>query len=150
MYQFNKNLALGHQYEDIWIKNYLQAKPEDVERCNNGAYDIVHSGIAYEVKCDRTSFQWDSFLIQFSWYGRPAGIVTTMADFYVIFVIYPKKPYRLYKIPVCVIKEAVRDKSWTHTICPRNDGGSKCYIFPHHLFSDYEIDVIGSSATMEC
>ena len=104
MYQFNKNLALCHQYEDIWIKNYLQAKPEDVERCNNGAYDIVHSGIAYEVKCDRTSFQWDSFLIQFAWYGRPAGIATTMADFYVIFVIYPKKPYRLYKIPVCVIK----------------------------------------------
>ena len=151
MYQFNKNLALGHKYEDIAITK-LFGNPDDLYRPKGQfrPYDFTTGQIAYEVKSDMGSYRTGNFCIEFSFHGLPSGITTTMADIYIFFVVYPNESYKVYIIPVCVIKKVIHEKSWTHILAQRPGHPSSCYIIPISLFSDYEIDVIGSSATMEC
>ena len=53
--------------------------------CNNYKYDFETSdGIKYEVKADEMSLRTNNFFIEFIGYGKPSGITTTEAKFYIL------------------------------------------------------------------
>ena len=53
--------------------------------CNTYKYDFETSdGIKYEVKADEMSLRTNNFFIEFIGYGKPSGITTTEAKFYIL------------------------------------------------------------------
>ena len=150
MYDFKRNLAVGHKYEDIAIDRIFN-NPIDLYRPEGQfrPYDFTTGQIAYEVKSDRSTYRTGNFCVEFSFHGLPSGITTTMADIYIFFVVYPNESYKVYTIPVCVLKKAIREKFWTHIVAQRPGRPSSCYIIPTSLFSEYMVDALSSLATVE-
>lgn len=53
--------------------------------CDNNKYDfITDDNIKYEVKTEPASLKTNNFFIEFKGYGKPSGISTTEADYYII------------------------------------------------------------------
>jgi hypothetical protein len=53
--------------------------------CNNNKYDFqTDDNLKYEVKTDEMSIKTNNFFIEFLGYGKPSGIATTEAEFYII------------------------------------------------------------------
>ena len=152
MYDFESNLKTGNKYEDIFVDKFL-GNPPDLYRPPGRfrPYDFTTGQIAYEVKSDSIAYKYESFCIQFLHDDKPSGISTTMADLYIIFITHPTKPYRVFAIPVCVMKQAIRDRLWTGILEPRYNQGqnSHCYFMPFSLFSEYEVDAVSCSAPLE-
>lgn len=53
--------------------------------CNNNKFDFeTDDNIKYEVKADHLATKTNNFFIEFSGYGKPSGIETTEAQFYIL------------------------------------------------------------------
>jgi hypothetical protein len=74
--------------------------------CNNYRYDFETSdNIKYEVKTDEMSLRTNNFFIEVVGYGKPSGIATTEAKFY---ILSDTKIY--YLIDVEALKKIIIDK----------------------------------------
>ena len=52
---------------------------------NNNKYDFkTFDGLTYEVKADHRAIQTGNFFIEYLGYGKPSGISTTKANFYIL------------------------------------------------------------------
>ena len=52
---------------------------------NNNKYDfITFDGLTYEVKADHRAIQTGNFFIEYLGYGKPSGIATSEATFYIL------------------------------------------------------------------
>ena len=73
-------------YEEIASKKICVLNGVSVlNTCNNYRYDFQTSdNIKYEVKCDEASLKTGNFFIEFIGYGKPSGITTKEAKFYIL------------------------------------------------------------------
>ena len=73
--------------------------------CKNYKYDFMTSdNIKYEVKTDVMSLKTSNIFIEFMGYGKPSGIATTEANFYII-----NDTINYYLISVIKLKQLVKN-----------------------------------------
>jgi hypothetical protein len=130
------DLRLGQSYESIARTLIGGSNVEIAPNKRFSDWDFKSDGVAYEVKSDRRAYQTGNLCIEYEHTQVPSGISITKADYWIYFVICPEAVgYKVYKIPVSVIKEAVEMapvRTWY------TDGGnSKFYLVPSFIFKDY-------------
>ena len=86
---YEKNLTKLKKYQPFEViaseKICLLNGVTVLNTCNNYCYDFQTSdGIKYEVKTDEASLRTNNFFIEFLGYGKPSGITTTKANFYIL------------------------------------------------------------------
>ena len=106
MGNFASDLEFGKKYEKEAIR--LIAKPEDtIELAPKGCfkpYDFKVNGIAYEVKSDRYAHRTNHIFVEYECNGKPSGLTSTTAEFWVYFVVKPSGNYDAHLIDVAVLK----------------------------------------------
>ena len=84
---FNDDLAKFAPYEDILAQkliNHFDLKPPTYSKSNDNKFDIILSNNAtYELKCDTIANQSKNVFVEHYSRGKPSGISTSKADFYV-------------------------------------------------------------------
>jgi len=133
--KFLYNLEKYKKYEVI--SSDLIKERDNVEiirRCDNYKYDFKTSkGIKYEVKCDEASLKYGNYFIEFMGYGKPTGITTTKAHYYILcdtinyYEIHVDKLKELVKIYGHVKKTTADGSTYGHLIkcCIINDNSIK-------------------------
>jgi len=108
MSNFKKDLFMGSSFEKECQKyfNNIEFSPF-TKFCK---YDFISEDVKYEVKADRMSFKSGNLCIEIECNNKPSGLSTTEADFYIYFVIKPNDDYNIYKIPVNILKESIKNK----------------------------------------
>ena len=85
MDKFYENLKRFQPYEVLaseLIKKYKNV--EIVKFCDNNKYDFKDStGVKYEVKTEPSSLKTCNYFVEFFAYGKPSGISTTKAHYYI-------------------------------------------------------------------
>lgn len=86
MNSFYKNLKKFQPYEEEAAKRIEKINNVKVlNYCNDNKYDFLTSdNIKYEVKTEPASLKTNNFFIEFEGYGKPSGINTTEANYYII------------------------------------------------------------------
>ena len=86
MNNFYKNLKKFQPYEEEAAKRIEKINNVKVlNYCNDNKYDFLTSdNIKYEVKTEPASLKTNNFFIEFEGYGKPSGINTTEANYYII------------------------------------------------------------------
>ena len=142
------DLKLGEEYQQKYLDLIEYDTAEMAQGCFK-PYDIkvTHEGcdLFFEVKCDRISHRTGNMVIEHKCSGKPSGISTTTADYWVYFPI--GLPYCLL-IPVKVIREKIEQKKY---LCNRRGGDgfrSEMYLFSMEVFSDYKFDIPYTSSTV--
>ena len=85
MDNFYENLKRFQPYEVIASELIKKYKNVGITKfCDNNKYDFKTSdGIKYEVKCEPSSIKTGNYFVEFFAYGKPSGISTTKAHFYI-------------------------------------------------------------------
>lgn len=95
--------------------------------CSNNSYDFkTDDNIKYEVKAEPKSIYTKNYFIEFSGYGKPSGISTTKADYYII--TDTKDHY--YLIGVDILKDVIINGKYK--IRTTADGSTFGHIVPCH------------------
>lgn len=88
--QFIPKLILGKFWEDQAqerIIKYLNNKFKIKNICDTNEYDFeLTNNSKYEIKCDLKANETNNIFIEYLQFGKPSGIQTTKADFYIIIV----------------------------------------------------------------
>ena len=80
------------------------------------AYDFRTSdGLTYEVKADKASQKYPNFFIEFLQNGKPSGIRTTEANYYII-----TDTEKHYLISVDAIKQIIQDQRAKNKLSIKN------------------------------
>ena len=84
--QFIKNLKKFQPYEVEAAQRIEKLNKVKVINFNDdNKYDFLTSdNLKYEVKTEPASIKTNNFFIEFLGYGKPSGITTTEADYYII------------------------------------------------------------------
>ena len=133
---FKSDLELGELYQQKFLDLIEYDTAEMAQGCFK-PYDIklVYQGqeMFFEVKCDRISHRTGNMVIEHTCNGKPSGITTTTADYWVYFPI--GLPYCLV-IPVKRIRKYIEMGKY---LCDRRGGDgwrSQMYLMSMELFSD--------------
>jgi hypothetical protein len=96
----------------------------------------------YEVKSETTSFKTKNMCIEYSYKNMPSGINATKADYFAHFCIENKEKniYTLYIIPVCDLKELIKNRNYFRNMRGGDGGYSEFYLFKLEKMSKYKID----------
>ena len=134
MGNFQQDLQFGQRWEDIFIQqfakhNSILYRPKGYFR----EFDVEIDGIRYEVKADKRTHSTNNVCIEYEHTGKPSGISTTTADFYIYFVISPDNSYVVYKIPTHYIRELIDAKKYHRVI--HNYDDAVFYLFDICLFA---------------
>jgi hypothetical protein len=83
---FKKRLQEGAIYEKKASELICELNGVSLIKFNNDyRYDFKTSdGLKYEVKADKVALKTKNFFIEFEGYGKPSGIQTTKANFYIL------------------------------------------------------------------
>ena len=85
---FLKLLEVGQQYEKVAVSKIKELYDgiTSIETCNDNRYDFIiqPQNISFEVKYDKLSIKTGHFFIEYAGYGKPSGITTTKAIFYIL------------------------------------------------------------------
>ena len=86
MNNFYNNLKKFHPYErEAAARIERLNKVKVINYCNDNKYDfLTNDNIKYEVKTEPASLKTNNFFIEFKGYGKPSGISTTEANYYII------------------------------------------------------------------
>jgi hypothetical protein len=128
--QFKIKLKQYEPYEDVVALKLIEKhnlKPS-YEKCITNSFDIkLSNNLTYELKCDVMASKTKNFFIEHFGYGKPSGISTTQANFYVL--SFDVMNY--YQISVIVLKQLLsknnykiictKDKSTYGQLVPIND-----------------------------
>ena len=138
---FIKDLKFGRVYEDTFLQVFL-GNPEDVQRPTGlfKAYDFIVKGVAYEVKSDRKTSTSGNLCIEAGCNGKPSGIMSTQADYYVYFVVHENKDYDCYVIPTEYIRDSITLKRYKRSTKGGDGWRSFMYLFDIGLFSQFKQD----------
>lgn len=131
---FEKQFAKGKPYEEIFI-SYLNTKDIILPPKNHKEYDVMSNGVKYEIKADYVCHRTGNIAIEYEQFGKPSGILTTTADYWVIYTIAPNTSYDFYVIPIDIIREIIKDKTMRR---PNGINGlSWCHCIPKTKFAKH-------------
>ena len=132
-------LATEHEVADLLVRFY---GAEILAFEDTNLYDISaiikEKKYSFEVKTDFISEKTGNIAIEYFSRGKPSGISTTQADFYVYVINTIKKQDYCYIIKVSKVKELIENKLFFRSV----DGGDKdshtlCYLFKEDIFSKH-------------
>jgi hypothetical protein len=138
---FKTDLKLGVQYEKLYASmiEYDTCemaegvfKPWDLKIIRNG------ETTTYEVKADRMAKATGNLVIEYECSGKPSGITSSLADYWVYFIVGTTQYYR---IPRTVIMEAIQAKKYKRTVRGGDSYKSNMYLFRIEDFNEWRNDV---------
>ena len=136
---FASDLKMGNEYE----QKYLTMIDYDSYEISKGCfkpYDIkVMNGditTTYEIKADRMTARTGNVVIEYKCNGKPSGITSSEADYWVYFIVGTEE---YIKIPTNVVRQFILDKKYTKKIKGGDGYRSHMYLFPKNVFEDYLI-----------
>ena len=91
----------------------------------------------FEVKADRRTFATGNICIEFAYKGEDSGIMTTKADYWVLYVVNEGKVERIYLVPTEDLRKMITDEKYHKTINCGDGWKSKCHLFQEALFTEY-------------
>jgi len=85
---YNKYVKPYEKYEIIAADKIKKIYNKDIENLlnpdNGNKYDFTCNNLSFEVKYDKASTVYSNFFIEYMGYGKPSGIATTQANYYII------------------------------------------------------------------
>jgi hypothetical protein len=130
---FNKDLKFGQLYELHALKYFDYKKYKQIEGKFKDYDLLLDDNIKVEVKADRWARLTGNICIEYMCRGKPSGITTTTADYWIYFIVGTNE---VFKIPT----NELRDILTSNNFIKRNigDGGlSKCFLIPKDIFKKY-------------
>ena len=136
---FNDDKNFGESYERL-ATNYVENNKIIFSEGNEPKYDFIatYQGVdkKYEVKADKMCLYTGNIAIEYECSGRPSGINSSEADYYIIFALNKQDSHKCYMIPLTELRElAVK--------CQSRSGGyqfrSKMYLLPLNNIRNYEV-----------
>ena len=85
---FNRDLKTGQVYEDIVLKKIQDKYPQAYKQegyCKDWDIYVPELSIGIEVKSDQKSQYTGNIVIEIEFNGKPSGLTTTKAQYWVIF-----------------------------------------------------------------
>ena len=136
---FASDLKIGQSYEN----QYLTMIDYDSYEISKGCfkpYDIkVMNGditTTYEIKADRMTARTGNVVIEYKCNGKPSGITSSEADYWVYFIVGTQE---YIKIPTNVVRQFILEKKYKNSISGGDGYRSHMYLFPKNVFEDYLI-----------
>ena len=137
MTQFKKDLIFGQYYERMYLE-YI--KYNSVIFSNKKEYDIlIDNNIKVEVKSDRLAYKTGNLAIEYNYKNQPSGIMTSMSNYWVYFIIYPNNKHECYKIPIDELKFLIQS---CKSINAGDNKQSKIKLLPISRCKEYLINKI--------
>jgi signal recognition particle subunit SEC65 len=140
-YNFSQDYAVARETEKE-IENILENRGYTVlEFCNDKRYDLLleKNGrkVAVEIKEDFTCEKTGNVGLEFGCRGKPSGISTTEADFY-IYKVHTPKGVIVVSISTKTLRKMIEDCQY-HRIVSGGDEGSNSrnYLFRLDKFLQY-------------
>lgn len=130
--QFIENLKKFQPYEAEASQRIEKLNKVKVINFNDdNKYDFMTTDhLKYEVKTEPASIKTNNFFIEFKGYGKPSGITTTEADYYII-----SDTINYYLISVCSLKILVENAR----IITTKDKSTYGYLIKTKLIKDNSI-----------
>lgn len=143
-YDYSKDITVARKAESM-IKDLLVEKYEYefVEFCYDNKYDLLMKNkqgdpISFEIKEEFTHAKTGNIGLEFSCRGKPSGISTSTADYYIIIVHNSDESKTIYKIATSTIKFLVDNLMYFRIV---NGGDRKSnslnYLFRDNLFLSF-------------
>jgi len=86
---YNSNFKVMLKKSEIFVDFLIEKfheKEIDVLKCDDKRFDLIASnGTTYEVKVDGNAFIYGRTGVEIESWGKPAGIASTEADYYIVF-----------------------------------------------------------------
>lgn len=131
------DLALGESRQELFLK-LIEYDEAEIMKGNFKPYDIriKYGGeeTTIESKADRLTISTGNIAIEYRCSGKPSGITSTQADYWVIF-IEGTRDY--YLIPTSEITKAIEEHKYTRTTRGGDGYRSEMYLFPRTIFTPY-------------
>jgi len=133
---FRENLSRANQGERdvgrILCNNIPNLVILDYNRDNK--YDIltnhpINGQVTFEIKEDIKCAQTGNVVVEYESWGRPSGIMTTVADYWV-FRIHINNTIEHYAIRTCKLKQLITENRYARTFqMTTTDSSNKVYFF---------------------
>jgi hypothetical protein len=136
-YNFRKDLLIGQETEKEAVELLSQKlKIDKVEYNQDNKYDfkltIGKTERTYEVKTDLMCGRTGNFAIEYECRGKPSGIVTTQADYWIY-----KLDDGFYLSPVSTLKNLIDDAKYFRMVTGGDRGSyTKMFLFKLDLVKE--------------
>ena len=147
-YNFEEDLKTSDKIEVNVIKKLQEAYPDFKFHTFSGtkAYDCLFSmgGKTYslEIKADYFAVNTGNMVVEYESWGKPAGIVTTQANFIAYAMMRSLEDFDLYLINTNKNKRMVEEKLYFDTMVGGDIGSNtKLYRFKMDVFEKYATKV---------
>jgi hypothetical protein len=127
MTSFSSDLSFGKTWESVAMRMVGGEATSSIGAFKE--WDFKVGEATYEVKSDRLAYKFGgkTMFIEHECSGKPSGIRSTKADYWVYFMVRPNGDYTTYRIPTPVLKEATKG---CRQVSGGDGGRSKGFIVP--------------------
>ena len=112
MSNFQNDLQYGQKYEEKALK-YLDYDTVEHMEGYFKEYDLIITKdevkTKIEVKSDRRAQFTKNLAIEFECNGKPSGVSTSEADYWMYFIVYDDRNDEVFKIPVSELKKLIKN-----------------------------------------
>ena len=135
---FERCAAIGKKYERITTQIFENTRFEIMEGYfpdyDVALYNDGQETVYFECKSDSFAVRTNALAIEFEYDGRPSGIQTTKADFW---IHYLQGSNRYYLIPTEYLRQVLSDGKWSNTVRGGDGRRSRLYIVEAKHFEQY-------------
>lgn len=136
MGNFTTDLSFGKKWELLAQRLIGENIVEVADGCFKD-WDFRTANAAYEVKADRYAHRTNCCFVEYECNGKPSGLTSTKADYYMYFAVKPNQDYDCYRIPVDALRKACEKPLATKS---GGDGFRvKGHIVSLSAFQDYKL-----------
>lgn len=137
---FKRDFSVGHQFEHKVLNKIQEKYPTAVLVPGKfKPYDIFipEKDLKVEVKVDLKSQETKNILIELKMYGKKSGLLSTKADYWIIFT---GKEY-LWTTPKKIIECIIMNNIPSQKVLGAGDDAEKdACLIPIHIFKKYLLD----------
>ena len=138
---FTADLTFGKKYQEIakkYVGEEITESPEGLFK----AYDFKTETAKYEVKADRLAHRYGcrTMFIEYECSGKPSGIRTSDADFWFYFMVKPSGEYKVYKIPLKILKDECT--KGLRMVSGGDGGRVRGHIISVEKLQEYELEML--------
>jgi hypothetical protein len=94
----------------------------------------------YEVKSDEISSRTGNICVEYASSGKPSGITSTKADYWVNFSLFPTR-YELHIIPIDILREMIKNKQYVRSCKGGTGMRSEMYLISKASLAGYKINI---------
>ncbi len=137
---FLRDFSVGHQFEELVLQKIQEKYPTAVLVPGKfKPYDIFipEKDLKVEVKVDLKSQQTKNILIELRMFGKKSGLLSTKADYW---IIYTGSEY-LWTKPQRIIECIILNNIPSQKVLGKDDDVEKdACLIPIHIFKKYVLD----------